>query len=407
MPTPQPVALHASVSRAAWSMTCAYSAIPSSHRWLAERILATIDAHDLQVRLSVPPNMPPAISSSSTSFFARSHPTRIAGGVLLRAHGDLPQFPFSAYRDVDGVRGRAGYMDLDELPFVILALVVHPSSPLLPVPLCTPTVLSLHCLLRVLGACAFTLPLLICAPHAPLFPTPPSSFPLFFFSLLSLCDPNTLSSQTPTRRGPLLSRKPALYHRQRHLFLRAPEAQEQHYEAYCARFALKHHCTNISPFSAAPLLTGGSGQLFRGIRELMALVCAHSAGKQRFVDLTQASKSFDTTVDIWDTRFYTETQNTTPLHFFDSSTSGQLLGTFKLESDVNFANDPSTSADFGRFVGKQDNCEILPLSIDLKNLALVATGSGTSNKPVMDPVIDPVKLEAAIQQFRSIWLVPQ
>jgi hypothetical protein len=51
-----------------------------------------------------------------------------------------------------------------------------------------------------------------------------------------------------------------------------------------------------------------------------------------------------------------------------------------------------------------DCSEILPLSIDLKNLAVVATGSG---KPVTDPVIDPVKLEAAIQQFRSIWLVPQ
>jgi hypothetical protein len=54
-----------------------------------------------------------------------------------------------------------------------------------------------------------------------------------------------------------------------------------------------------------------------------------------------------------------------------------------------------------------DCSEILPLSIDLKNLALVATGSDASNKPVTDPVIDPVKLEAAIQQFRSIWLVPQ
>ncbi|KAJ7351577.1 hypothetical protein DFH08DRAFT_100969 [Mycena albidolilacea] len=42
--------------------------------------------------------MPPAaalfsISSSSTSSLARSHPTRIAGGVLLHAHGDPPPFP--------------------------------------------------------------------------------------------------------------------------------------------------------------------------------------------------------------------------------------------------------------------------------------------------------------------------
>ncbi|KAJ7836420.1 heme peroxidase [Mycena leptocephala] len=173
-----------------------------------------------------------------------------------------------------------------------------------------------------------------------------------------------------------------------------------------------------NPTDPVDVLTARFADMGFSIRELMALVGAHSAGKQRFVDLIQANKSFDTTVDIWDTRFYTETQNPTP-----------LSGTFKLESDVNFANDPSTSADFGRFVGKQDNwireyadahekmsllgldatdltdcSEILPLSIDLKNLAVVATGSG---KPVTDPVIDPVKLEAAIQQFRSIWLVPQ
>ena len=49
----------------------------------------------------------------------------------------------------------------------------------------------------------------------------------------------------------------------------APEAQAQHYEDYDPRFALKHHCTDISPSLAAPLLTparathcGGSGQLF-------------------------------------------------------------------------------------------------------------------------------------------------
>lgn len=50
------------------------------------------------------------------------------------------------------------------------------------------------------------------------------------------------------------------------------------------------------------------------------------------------------------------------------------------------------------------NCnEILPESIDLAPLAVTSTGSG-SNKPIDDPFIDPIKLEAAIQQFRSIWL---
>ncbi|KAJ7351552.1 hypothetical protein DFH08DRAFT_806272 [Mycena albidolilacea] len=49
----------------------------------------------------------------------------------------------------------------------------------------------------------------------------------------------------------------------------APEAQAQHYADYDARFALKHHCTDINTFSVALLLTpawathcGGSGQLF-------------------------------------------------------------------------------------------------------------------------------------------------
>jgi hypothetical protein len=42
-----------------------------------------------------------------------------------------------------------------------------------------------------------------------------------------------------------------------------------------------------------------------GIRELMALIGAHTTGKQRFVDLTKANSAFDSTVDIWDTRFCT------------------------------------------------------------------------------------------------------
>jgi hypothetical protein len=51
-----------------------------------------------------------------------------------------------------------------------------------------------------------------------------------------------------------------------------------------------------------------------------------------------------------------------------------------------------------------DCSEILPLSIDITTLTVASTGGG---KPPTDPLVDPVKLEAAIQQFRSIWLVPQ
>jgi hypothetical protein len=46
-----------------------------------------------------------------------------------------------------------------------------------------------------------------------------------------------------------------------------------------------------------------------------------------------------------------------------------------------------------------DCTEILPLSIDLKDLAVSSSGQQPT-----DPVIDPVKLEAAIQKYRSIWL---
>lgn len=38
-------------------------------------------------------------------------------------------------------------------------------------------------------------------------------------------------------------------------------------------------------------------------QELMALIGAHTAGKQRFVDTAEANDAFDSTVTIWDTRF--------------------------------------------------------------------------------------------------------
>ena len=63
-----------------------------------------------------------------------------------------------------------------------------------------------------------------------------------------------------------------------------------------------------------------------------------------------------------------------------------------------------------------DCSEILPLAIDLTTVEVVPAtgkgggggggGGGGSNKPATDPPVDPVLLEAAIQQFRSIWLVP-
>ncbi|KAJ7896672.1 heme peroxidase [Mycena olivaceomarginata] len=94
--------------------------------------------------------------------------------------------------------------------------------------------------------------------------------------------------------------------------------------------------------------------------------------------------------------------------------------------DVNFSHNATTQKDYNRFVGKQDNwgreyadvhekmsllgvnkstltdcTEVLPQCINLKDLSVSSSNSG---KQPTDPVIDPVKLEAAIQKYRSIWL---
>ncbi|KAJ7907643.1 heme peroxidase [Mycena leptocephala] len=170
-----------------------------------------------------------------------------------------------------------------------------------------------------------------------------------------------------------------------------------------------------NPNSPVKVLTDRFADMGFSIRELMALIGAHSTGKQRFVNPALAQSSFDSTVNIWDVRFYSETQSSTPVN-----------GTFRLNSDVNFSHNATTQKDYNRFVGNQDNwareyaaahekmsllglnknsltdcTEILPQSIDLKNLAVSSSNSG---KQPTDPVIDPVKLEAAIQQYRSIWL---
>ncbi|KAJ7583044.1 heme peroxidase [Mycena floridula] len=173
-----------------------------------------------------------------------------------------------------------------------------------------------------------------------------------------------------------------------------------------------------NPNSPVSVLTARFADMGFSIRELMALIGAHTTGKQRFVSSSVAGSSFDTTVDIWDVRFYRETQS-----------NANATGTFKLNSDVKFSHDSSTSKDYNRFVGKQDNwgqeysaahekmsllgynknsltdcSEILPQSIDLKNLATGNGNSGPGNSNNVDPTIDPTKLEAAIEQQRSIWL---
>ncbi|KAJ6548562.1 heme peroxidase [Mycena capillaripes] len=167
-----------------------------------------------------------------------------------------------------------------------------------------------------------------------------------------------------------------------------------------------------SPFDPVPKLVARFADMGFSVRELMALIGAHTAGKQRFVDTNQAGKSFDSTADIWDVRFYSETQS-----------ASAAPGTFRLDSDVNFSHNATTVKDYNRFVGNQDDwareyadahekmsllgydketltecTEVMPQMIDLKNLAVSSSNSTT------DPTIDPAKLEAAIQQTRSIWL---
>ncbi|KAJ6467503.1 heme peroxidase [Mycena vitilis] len=160
-----------------------------------------------------------------------------------------------------------------------------------------------------------------------------------------------------------------------------------------------------SPDDPVPKLLDRFADMGFTTRDLIALVGAHSSGKQRFVDPTVANSSFDSSVDIWDVRFYAETAapSTPP-------------GVLKLHSDVNFVHNASTAFEFHRFINNQEdwdedyrsahlkmsllgqdistltNCtELMPASINLKNL----TANG---------VVDPTLLEAAIKKYRAPWL---
>jgi hypothetical protein len=75
-------------------------------------------------------------------------------------------------------------------------------------------------------------------------------------------------------------------------------------------FVGRHAPLNIAPTALLPnpadpvtVLLARFADMGFSSRELMALVGAHSTGKQRFVDTAQANSTFDSTIDIWDTRF--------------------------------------------------------------------------------------------------------
>ncbi|KAI1630757.1 peroxidase [Biscogniauxia mediterranea] len=72
--------------------------------------------------------------------------------------------------------------------------------------------------------------------------------------------------------------------------------------------------------------------------DLVALVGAHTASKQFFVDPTRAGASQDSTPNVWDSRFYAETL---------SSTNQSSIFTF--QSDKNLATFPSTSGQWAAF----------------------------------------------------------
>ncbi|KAJ6577846.1 heme peroxidase [Mycena capillaripes] len=169
-----------------------------------------------------------------------------------------------------------------------------------------------------------------------------------------------------------------------------------------------------NPNSPVPVLLNRFADMGFSTRELMALMGAHSTAKQRFVDTTRANQPMDSTVEIWDVRYYSEMQSPTA-----------APGTYRLNSDVNFAHNTTTQQDFNRFVGKQndwgreyaaahekmsllgldkntltDCTEIMPQSIDLSTV----TTTSNSGKQPTDPTVDPAKLEAAIQKYRSIWV---
>ncbi|KAI1777210.1 putative class II peroxidase [Hypoxylon cercidicola] len=73
--------------------------------------------------------------------------------------------------------------------------------------------------------------------------------------------------------------------------------------------------------------------------DLVALVGAHTATKQRFVDPARSGASTDSTPNLWDTKFYSET------------IQGDNTTIFIFHSDKSISNYVSTSAQFHLFAG--------------------------------------------------------
>jgi hypothetical protein len=69
--------------------------------------------------------------------------------------------------------------------------------------------------------------------------------------------------------------------------------------------------------------------------DLAALIGAHTAAKQRFVDPSKAGASLDSTVGTWDNKYYSETK--------------RGKAPFTMQSDKNVAQHPLTAVPFDTF----------------------------------------------------------
>ncbi|KAJ7016552.1 heme peroxidase, partial [Mycena alexandri] len=176
-----------------------------------------------------------------------------------------------------------------------------------------------------------------------------------------------------------------------------------------------------NPDDPVPLLLAKFADMSFSVRSMVALIGAHTSGKQRFVDPARNGSSFDSTVDIWDTgRPFTGRRIQVRWHGSIQLWSYSPLSpdVFMLDSDVNIAGNTSTRAEFHRYINNQPdwdedyraahfqmstlgynvttliNCtEIMPASINLTTLTINGT-------------VDPTLLEAATQKYRAPWLVP-
>ncbi|KAJ7824868.1 hypothetical protein B0H14DRAFT_3468919 [Mycena olivaceomarginata] len=291
-PMPQPVVLHASLSRAAWTTTCTYSAIPTSAplAYTLRRPTLGVDMRtDGNVRLV-----------SIRNRHTLAHDSRRQGGIplMLTEHaypGDdrctrgapcLPTippaatcFPSLAARLPGALhvsQGAHSVMDTSTF-FHFRCATQLSNAPCAELPACRNP--------RRLPSFSHTFshhPLLLAL--SPLFPRArPPHFLLFIRASTVL--PSPPPDPNPPR-AVLLSGGPALYHHQPHLFLRHhhPRPAQPHgtsIEPLRTKARLKPkrsttrttarafpYCTT-GPFAAAPLLTpartthcGGSGQLF-------------------------------------------------------------------------------------------------------------------------------------------------